>query len=251
MVAEHGAWRKRKWLAASTRSRYRKEHVHLVEALVTPGAFVRHALGDELFARVVDVYRAIFVNLEEVAACIPGLPPDAELLDVGGGDGALLDHILRRQPHVRAVLVDPLPRVGLALKGERRSRVELHPSTSVREYALRGARRPDAVVIADVLHHIPRNEREDFLRAVAVFVGQSLRFLAVKEVAHDGWRATLGLLSDWYVTGDRHVELLTPEEVRSLVERVFPGFVATDTPLIRRDAPNYCIVFEPPAEKEA
>ncbi len=212
---------------------------------MTPGAFVRLALGDALFARVVEVYRAIYVDLDEVAACIPELPPDAELLDVGGGDGALLDRILHRQPHLRASLVDLNQSVGLSLQGARRDRVRMFPSMRPRDLRARGVPRPDAVVIADVLHHVPAGERSGFLRDVAEFVGPSPRFVAVKEVAPEGWRARLGILSDRYVTGDLHVELLTPPDVHQLVSEAFPGLVARETPLFERDAPNYCLVFEP------
>jgi hypothetical protein len=214
---------------------------------VTPGAFVRRALGDRLFASVVDVYRAVFVDLDEVAACVPDLPPDAEILDVGGGDGALLERILRRQPRLRASLVDLRDRVGLSLRPEHRDRVRMLPATRIRDCAARGVPPPDAVVLADVLHHVPVAERAALLRDVAAFAGPSLRFLVVKEIAPRGWRARLSLLSDRYVTGDRHVELLAPDDAKRLVSSVFPQLVAKDTALLERDAPNYCIVFERPA----
>jgi hypothetical protein len=214
---------------------------------VTPGEIVRRALGDRVFARVVDVYRAIFVDLDEVAACVPVLPPDAELLDVGGGDGALLERILRRQPRLRASLVDLRGSVGLCLRPSQRDRVRMFPATRIADGAARGVPPPDAVVLADVLHHVPVTERAALLRDIAAFAGPSLRLLIVKEIAPAGWRARLSLLSDRYVTGDRHVALLAPDDAKRLVLSVFPQMVAKDTALLERDAPNYCIVFERPA----
>jgi hypothetical protein len=246
MLSECDAQRKENALAASGGSRYPRGDAASVERFMTPGAFVRRVLGDRVFARVVEVYRAVFVNLDEVAACIPDLPADAQLLDVGGGDGALLDRILRRQPRLRAALVDLRDSVGLSLSAEHRNRVSLFPATHLRDGVARGVPKPDAVVLADVLHHVPARERESLLHDVAAFSGESLRFVVVKEVAPQGWRARLGLLSDWYVTGDRHVELLTPDDVRRLVASAFPAFVARETGLFERDAPNYCIVFERP-----
>jgi hypothetical protein len=214
--------------------------------IITPGALVRRLLGDRLFSRVVEVYRAVFVDLDEVAACIPELPAGAEILDVGGGDGALLDRLLRIQPHVRATLVDQSSKVGLSLAERNRERVRLLASRAVSECMAAGVPPPHAIVISDVLHHVPRDQRLDFLREVAAFGRASARFVAIKEVAPEGWRATLGLLSDWYVTGDRHVELIPPEDLVPLVLEAFPGFVAKPTRLLERDAPNYCIVFEAP-----
>jgi hypothetical protein len=213
----------------------------------TPGQLVRRLLGDRLFCRVVEIYRAVFVDLDEVAACIPELPAGAEILDVGGGDGAVLDRLLRIQPHVRATLVDQSASVGLSLRDRDRERVRLLASRSVSDCRASGVPPPHAVVISDVLHHVPRQQRLGFLREVAEFSRSSARFVAIKEVAPEGWRARLGLLSDWYVTGDRHVELIPPDELVPLVLEAFPGFVARPTPLFERDAPNYCIVFEAPA----
>jgi hypothetical protein len=214
--------------------------------ILAPGALVRRLLGDRLFPRVVELYRAVFVDLDEVAACIPKLPAGAEILDVGGGDGALLDRLLRIQPHVRATLVDQSPKVGLSLDERNRERVRLLASRAVSDCASAGVPPPQAIVISDVLHHVPRDRRLAFLREVAAFGRASARFVAIKEVAPEGWRATLGLLSDWYVTGDRHVELIAPEDLVPLVLEAFPGFVARPTRLLERDAPNYCIVFEAP-----
>jgi hypothetical protein len=216
--------------------------------ILPPGALVRRLLGDRLFSHVVERYRSVFVNLDEVAACIPTLPAGAEILDVGGGDGALLDRLLRIQPHVRATLVDQSPRVGLSLDERHRERVRLLASRAVSECAAVGVPPPQAIVISDVLHHVPPGQRLGFLREVAEFGQASARFVAIKEVAPEGWRARLGLLSDWYVTGDRHVELIAPEELVPLVLEAFPGFVARPTRLLERDAPNYCIVFEAPGQ---
>jgi len=212
----------------------------------SPGQLVRRLLGDRLFSRVVRVYRAVFVDLDEVAACVPELPAGGEILDIGGGDGALLDRILHVQPHVRATLVDQSPSVGLSISDRNRERVRMLASRNVAECPALGIPAPHAVVIADVLHHVPPGERLGFLCEVAEFGRASLRFLVVKEVAPEGWRARLGLLSDWYVTGDRHVELIPPEELVPLVLEAFPGFVARATRLLERDSPNYCIVFESP-----
>jgi 2-polyprenyl-6-hydroxyphenyl methylase/3-demethylubiquinone-9 3-methyltransferase len=219
---------------------------------VTPGKLVRRLLGDRIFASVVRVYRAIYVDLDAVAECIPVLPPGAELLDVGGGDGALLDHLLRRQPHLNASIVDLEASVGLSLVGDRRERVRLFSSmASMRECLSRGVPYPDGIVIADVLHHIPVAARESFLRDVAAFAGPSLRFVAVKEVAPVGWRAGLGLLSDRYVTGDRHAQLLSQDEATDLVQKAFPQLAPRTTTLFERDAPNYCVIFEAGVRQEA
>jgi hypothetical protein len=215
----------------------------------TPGRFARRLLGDRVFARVVTRYRAIFVDLDAVADCVPVLPGDRELLDLGGGDGALLDRLLARHGRLHATLVDRSDKVGLLLRAEHRARVRLLPSSSLS--ACDGLPRPDIVVVADVLHHVPPGERRSFLRQLHAFCGERPPRLVLKDVAPKGWRAVLGLLSDRYVTGDRHVALLEPEELRLLVGEVFRGWTVRETPLGARDAPNYCFVFEPPGSERA
>lgn len=212
---------------------------------MTPGEFARRLLGDRFFAWVVEFYRAIFVDLEKVVDCIPLLGPGAELLDVGGGDGALLERILKRQPGLRATIIDRSPVVGLSLTAPNRPRVRLLPSTAIRDCAARGVPHPDVVVVADVLHHVPAAERAGLLVELRDFTAGRPFRLVIKDVAPEGWRARLGLLSDWYMTGDRGVVLLTPDEVRKLVASVFPGFVAREMPLFERDRPNFCIEFAP------
>jgi hypothetical protein len=136
-------------------------------------------LGNRLFRGVVKVYRAVFVDLDEVAACIPELPHGAEILDIGGGDGALLGRLLRIQPHVRATLVDRSSDVGLLLRDAERERVRLLARTSVSDCRAIGVPPPHAIVICDVLHHVPRAERLGFLREVAEFGRASARFVAI------------------------------------------------------------------------
>jgi hypothetical protein len=70
--------------------------------------------------------------------------------------------------------------------------------------------------------------------------------LVVKDVAPGGFRAWLSVFADRWVSGDRGVELIGPREACALVARVFPGWVARETPLLARDRPNYCVVFEAP-----
>lgn len=124
---------------------------------MTPGVLARRLLGDRWFASVVEVYRSVFVDLDEVARCLPALPAETEILDLGGG--ALAERILRQQPGLRISIVDSGPRVGICLRGARRRRARLLASTSLREYGARGLPRPDLVLLADVLHHVPVAER--------------------------------------------------------------------------------------------
>ena len=161
---------------------------------MTVGSLARRLLGDRLFVRVAGFYRALFVDLDAVADCLPRFAPGTEVLDVGGGDGALLDRVLARNPGTRATLVDLAPRVGMAIAAERRSRVRCLPATPLAACRERGAPAPDVVLVSDLLHHVPPSERESLLRDVRAVAGDRPLQLVVKDVAPGSLRARLGVL---------------------------------------------------------
>lgn len=212
---------------------------------MTLGSLARTLLGDRAFVRVADAYRAIFVNLDALVDCLPRFAPGTEILDVGGGDGAVLDRVLARNPGVSATLVDLAPQVGVAIAAERRERVRLLPATRVAALRERGAPAPDVVICSDLLHHVPPDAREALLREVRDIAGERA-LLIVKDVAPGGLRAGLSVFADRWISGDRGVQLIGPRDACALVARVFPSHVADETPLLDRDRPNYCIVFAPP-----
>jgi hypothetical protein len=215
---------------------------------MTPGGLARSLLGPRRFARVARFYRAIFVDLDAVAACLPDLPRGSQVLDVGGGDGELLNRWLARRPDLRVAMIDPASSVGSALRPELGERVALHPGTSLAAYRRLGPEPPEAVLLCDVLHHVPVTERDAFFAELRALVdGRPVRVI-VKEVAPGSLRSWLGWLSDRYVSGDRHVHLLGRAELRALVACHFPDLVARETPLFERDPPNYCIEFAPASD---
>ena len=213
---------------------------------MSAGSLARRLLGDRLFVRAADFYRAIFVDLDAVVDCLPAFAPGTEILDVGGGDGAVLDRVLARNPGTRATLVDLAPRVGVAIAPERRDRVRCLPATRVAAGRARGAPAPDVVLLSDVLHHVAPAEREALLREVRDAAGAPA-LLVVKDVAPGGFRAWLSVFAARWVSGDRGVQLIGPRDACALVARVFPEWTPCATPLLDRDPPNYCIVFAPRA----
>lgn len=212
---------------------------------MSAGRVVRALLPERAFLQAAELYRSLFVDLEAVVDCLPAPPPGAEILDVGGGDGALLDRVLARHADARATLVDLAPQVGVAIAPARRDRVRFLPSTRLADARAGGAPPPDWVMLSDVLHHVPRSERASLLAELRDFVGTRPITLVVKDVAPGGLRSRMAVLADRWISGDRGVELLAPREVERLVLSSFPELIAHETPLQRRDAPNYCFVFAP------
>ena len=209
------------------------------------GQLVRRFLGPRLARQSGGYYRAIYVDLAKVAAALATvIPPNAHLLDVGGGDGQPINYLLSIRPDLTITTLDPAPVVGQWLDPRYEGQVRRLPRTSLAEFVAYSHAHPKVILIADVLHHIPKPARREFLDSVAALLERvpDLRII-VKDVEPGNWRALLGVWSDRYVTGDRNVSLISRDDVTSLFEEVLGPLHREDTDLFEKDLPNYAIVL--------
>ena len=130
--------------------------------------------------------RRVRVLCEHLAAL---LPPKAQVLDVGCGDGLLAHSILQRRPDARISGLDVLVRPGAYLPVQAfDGRVIPHRDASF-----------DVVLFIDVLHHL-----DDPMTLLAEAVRVSRRYLVIKDHARNGLLAGLTLrFMDW-VGNARH-----------------------------------------------
>jgi hypothetical protein len=209
------------------------------------GPAIRRLLGPRLARRAGLWYRAIYVDLSAVAATLATvLPRDAHVLDVGGGDGQPLNQLLALRPDLMITTLDPAPAIGQWIEERFAGRVTRMPATTLTEYVSRGLKNPDALLIADVMHHIPQTARRGFLDSVRVLLDRkpALRII-VKDVEPGYWRASLGYWSDRYVTGDRNVSLISSHAMTRLFEEALGPLHREETSLFNMDSPNYAMVF--------
>jgi 2-polyprenyl-6-hydroxyphenyl methylase/3-demethylubiquinone-9 3-methyltransferase len=207
---------------------------------VTPGAVARKLLGPR-FKTVGEFYRAVFVDLHAVAAAMDTqLPPGARCLDVGGGDGALADILLRRRADLRMTMIDLAPEIGGFLGDDVRDRVVVRPATALSRVTEEGGRF-DALILADVMHPVPREARPGFLADLRAFCETSgCRLLILKDVEPGGLRARLSYLSDHHVTGDKGVSLIGAGALEAQL-RAALGSQIEAVEHGRPDPPNYCL----------
>jgi hypothetical protein len=209
------------------------------------GPLIRRFLGPRLARGAGEYYRAIYVDLAKVAAALAAvIPRDAHVLDVGGGDGQPINHLLSVRPDLTITTLDPAPVVGQWIDACYEGQVKRLPRTSLAEFVARPHAHADVILIADVMHHIPESARHEFLDSVAVLLERvpGLR-IVVKDVEPGHWRALLGFWSDRYVTGDRNVSLISRDNVTRLYEEVLGPLHREDTDLFKKDGPNYAILF--------
>jgi Methyltransferase domain len=207
---------------------------------VTPGQLVRRVLGPRLFKPLGRLYRSVFVDLEAVAASFPALPAKARVLEVGGGDGQMLNALLARFPDARATMIDLSTQLGDALEPTLRERVEVLPGTSVRQYAALGRPAPDLISVCDVVHHVPPALREVFFTDLATLMDRHTT-LVIKDIRPGSPRALLSYLADRYVSGDAGVSLIGEDLLEAQVARALPDLRPERTNLFAHDAPNYAI----------
>jgi len=209
------------------------------------GPAVRRLLGPHWAHWLGRRYRAIFVDLaKEAAALAAVIPCDAHVLDVGGGDGEPLNHLLAVRHDLRVTTLDLGPVVGEWIDACFAGQVTRLPSTSLADYVAAGRPDPDAILIADVLHHIPRSARPAFLESVKVILERvpQLRII-VKDVEPGSWRALLGYWSDRYITGDTQVSPITRRCVIRLLGETLGSLRHEHTNLFEADRPNYAMAF--------
>jgi SAM-dependent methyltransferase len=199
---------------------------------MSPGQIARKILGPA-FRPAGEAYRRIFVDMARVADWFAAqLPPNARVLDIGGGDGYVVNLLLERRRDVVVTMTDIAPQIGTFIAERNRSRVRLFPGAEAT--AIDG--QFDVITLADVVHHVPASQRGAFfsmLGAVANRTGAN-SFL-IKDIRPGNLRAKLALWGDIYITGDRHV-LQVPEG-----EIGIPGFHRTASAM--PDFPNYCIAL--------
>jgi hypothetical protein len=209
------------------------------------GAVIRNLLGARLARHAGRWYRSIFVDLAKEAEAIDAaIPRNARLLDIGGGDGEPLNHLLSRRPDIYVTTIDPAPVVGQWIEARFEKRVTRMPRTSLTEYLGRGWADPDAVLIADVLHHIPGAARPDFMNSIGLLLQRVPHLtVVVKDVEPGHWRARLGFWSDRYVTGDLGVNPISRHNLSLLFQEALGPLHREDTNLFESDAPNYAVTF--------
>jgi 2-polyprenyl-6-hydroxyphenyl methylase/3-demethylubiquinone-9 3-methyltransferase len=204
---------------------------------------VRAVLGDRFFPFVGRYYRRLFVDLEKVADAMGPFLGNVHVLDIGAGDGEIENIILRRNPHLTATLIDLSPRPGGWLSPDVRQRVEIFSRTSVAAYQRLGRRLPDVVILCDVVHHVPPDERRVLFEEIRrLLQGQPAR-LIIKDLEPGSLRSFFCYAADRYITGDPNVSQISRSDLRQLVSSVFREADCADTALFEVNPPNYCLVF--------
>ena len=212
---------------------------------VKVGPFVRGLFGP-FEPQIAGAYRSIYIDIDALVALIARWRPSAErILEVGCGEGAVTEKLCAAYPRSTITAIDVTARLGRLFRGKT-ERVRFVRST-VQEIGAREPASYDLVVLSDVLHHVPREQRRGLLDAVRSCTAPQ-GALVFKDWQHN--RSPIHWLchaSDRWLTGDR-ISYMSREEMRDhLVASFGPGTAMQEA----RVAPwwNNLAFFVQPSER--
>lgn len=181
------------------------------------GAMVRRSFGPYEW-HISEAWRRMFVDLDAFASQVRAWTDATSILEIGCGEGAMTERLVRSFPRAHITAIDIMPGTGRLFRGDA-SRVEFRQALAGDVVAERPAAF-DLVVLADVIHHVPRPMRADLLASARDALAPGGRFV-FKDWARRRTPAHLAcLLADRYLTGD-DVFYHDERELRALATAAF------------------------------
>jgi 2-polyprenyl-6-hydroxyphenyl methylase/3-demethylubiquinone-9 3-methyltransferase len=204
------------------------------------GPFIRQMLGP-LERPVSEVYRGTFVDITAFVEQIKHWVPASKILEVGCGEGAVTERLVKAYPNASITGIDISPRVGRMFQGDR-SRVTFRQQT-IKDFVAENPSSFDLLLISDVMHHAPWEIHEELLTEAknALKPGGHL-------VLKDWERSAtpihlLCYLLDRYITGDR-VQYKTAHEFRNLIQDIYGANSIKDETQIRPWSNNIAFLIQ-------
>jgi 2-polyprenyl-6-hydroxyphenyl methylase/3-demethylubiquinone-9 3-methyltransferase len=168
---------------------------------------------------VAEMYRRIFVDLDKLADLMRVWVPRAHrILEVGCGEGFMTERIVKSYPSASVTAIDITSKIGRLFRGDA-SAITFCQET-VESVANREPGSFDLVVLADVMHHVPINERGAFLYAIDRLLTPNGNLLFKDWVISASPIHWLCNISDRYLTGD-NVSYFTMSGINAMLTSTF------------------------------
>ena len=133
-------------------------------AIMPIGPQVRRLFGPYEHG-IAELYRRFFIDLDNFAELMHEWIPEAKtILEVGCGEGAMTERIVKAYPSASVTAIDITPKAGRLYRGNPAA-VTFRQET-VEAVASREPASFDLVVLCDVIHHVPVNLRPSVLSAI-------------------------------------------------------------------------------------
>jgi len=187
------------------------------------GPLIRRLFGP-YEREVAEAYRRIFINLDDFAELIGRWVPQANrILEVGCGEGAMTERIVRTYPTATLTAIDITPNIGRLYR--RNSSTVTFRQQTVEEAALREPASFDLVILSDVMHHVPADLRSSLMTSIQRAMAPNASLIFKDWIISATPIHWLGTASDRYLTGD-NVVYFTKDGIDRLVTDTFgPGTI--------------------------
>ena len=182
------------------------------------GARVRRAFGP-YERHVSELYRRAFIDLDDLSRCIGDWHDPRAVLEIGCGEGALAERLMRDFPQAHYTGIDIIPHLGRMYEGPTEN-VTFQQITA-EDLAEQKPGSFDLVVINDVMHHVPDDLRPGILQAAEALL-QPGGVLVFKDwVRRTNAMTFMIYFTDAYIGGDKGVRYMPMDEQRDLIESTF------------------------------
>jgi len=163
------------------------------------------------------------------------------VLEVGVGDGMIASQILSRRTDTTVLGIDLAEHPGGLFEGDR-SRVEFR-TISTSDLLVEGPQPFDAIVIADVLHHVPVQARPALLADIDGLLADDGVLIVKDTVVLNSPGYWCGHFSDFWITGDKGVSFLREAELRKLIVENVAGLESIGRTTIKPWKANLMLVW--------
>ncbi len=181
------------------------------------GPFVRKLFGP--YERTIsELYRSIYIDLNALVNQIRQWTSATNILELGCGEGAVIERVVKVFPEAYVTGIDIVPGVGRMFTGDS-SRVTFKQQ-AINDFAVEHSGVFDLLLVCDIMHHIPWElHREILMDAKKTLKPGS--YLVLKDWARSSTLIHfMCYFSDRYLTGDR-IRYKSSGELRTLIEDVF------------------------------
>jgi 2-polyprenyl-3-methyl-5-hydroxy-6-metoxy-1,4-benzoquinol methylase len=204
------------------------------------GAAVRRSFGPYEW-HVAEAWRSAFVDIDEFVEQIRRWTDATRILEIGCGEGAVTERLVRHFPRAEILAIDIAPSTGRLFRGDA-SRVTFRQALAADVVAEQPASF-DLVILADVIHHVPPTMRTDLLASArgALRPGGMMVF---KDWTRHRTPIHLGcLLADRYLTGD-DVHYHSEDELRALASSAFGAGAIVAESYVRPWKSNFAMLLQ-------
>ncbi|HJU15695.1 MAG TPA: class I SAM-dependent methyltransferase [Stellaceae bacterium] len=210
--------------------------------MIRVGPLVRRSFG-RYERPIAEIYRRIFVDLDDFVSRIAEWAAEPHrILEIGCGEGAMTERLVRTFAGATVTGIDITPNVGRLFSGDT-ARVTFRREAAD-ELAESEPSLFDLIVLCDVVHHVPPHARQALLSAAR-------RLLAPDgALVFKDWSPSatpihwLCDIADRYITGD-DVRYATSDEAKALLCDIFgPGAIRAES-RVRPWANNFALLVHP------